>query len=64
MGVSSQHHALAALYTWGNNPRVPTGQEAGWASEPVWMHRLEEKSSASVRDQTPVGQSVVRNYTD
>jgi hypothetical protein len=23
---------------------IPTGQEAGWASEPVWTQRLEEKS--------------------
>jgi hypothetical protein len=23
---------------------VPIGQEAGWASEPVWTQRLEEKS--------------------
>jgi hypothetical protein len=39
MGVSGQHHALAMLY-----PRERL----------VWMQRLEEKSSASVGDQTPV----------
>jgi hypothetical protein len=25
---------------------MPTVQEAGWASEPVWTQRLEEKSLA------------------
>jgi hypothetical protein len=35
-------------------PPVPIGQEAGWAPEPVWTQRLEEKSSASVGDRTPV----------
>jgi hypothetical protein len=47
----------------GKGPPVPIGQEAGWASEPVWMQRLKEKSSASVGDRTPVVQSVVRHYT-
>jgi hypothetical protein len=44
MRVSDQRHALAALYPWGKDPPVPFGQEAGWAPEPVWTHRLEEKS--------------------
>jgi hypothetical protein len=48
----------------GKGPPVPTVQEAEWAPEPVWMQRLEKKSSASVRDWTPVIQSVVRYYTD
>jgi hypothetical protein len=64
MGVSGQCHAPAALYPGGKGPPVPTGQEAGWAPEPVWKQRLEEKSSASVGDRTPVVQSVVINYTD
>jgi hypothetical protein len=64
MGVSDQHHALAALYPQRKDPPVPIVQEAGWAREPVWMQRLEEKSFASVRDQTPVVQSVVRHHTD
>jgi hypothetical protein len=64
MGVSGQRHALAALYPPGKGPPVPIEQEAGWAPEPVWMQRLEEKSSASVGDWTPVVQSVVRHYTD
>jgi hypothetical protein len=29
----------------GKGPRVPTGQEAGWALEPVWTQRLKEESS-------------------
>jgi hypothetical protein len=45
-------------------PPVPIGQEAGWAPEPVWTQRLQEKSSASVGDRTLVVQSVVRHYTD
>jgi hypothetical protein len=69
MGVSGQRHAPAALYPRGKDPRypgtpVPIGQEAGWASEPVWTQGLEEKSSASVGDRTPIVQPVVRHYTD
>jgi hypothetical protein len=63
MGVSGQHHAPAALYLGEGSP-VPIVQEAGWAPEPVWTQRLEEKSSASVGDQTPVVQFVVRHNTD
>jgi hypothetical protein len=37
----------------GKEPLEPTVQKAGWAPEPVWMQRLEEKFSAPVRDQTP-----------
>jgi hypothetical protein len=48
----------------GKGPPVPIGQEAGWAPELVWTQRLEENSSASVRDQTPVIQSVVSHCTD
>jgi hypothetical protein len=48
----------------GKGPPVPIVQEAGWAPEPVWTQRLEEKSSASVGDRIPVVQSVVRHYTD
>jgi hypothetical protein len=43
---------------------VPIGQEAGWAAEPVWTQKLEEKSSAPVGDRTPVVQFIVRHYTD
>jgi hypothetical protein len=64
MGVSGQHHAPAALYPRGERTPVPIGQEAGWAPEPVWTQRLEEKSSASVGNRTPVVQPVVRHCTD
>jgi hypothetical protein len=64
MGVSGQHHAPAALYLPGKGPPVPIVQEAGWTPEPVWTQKLEEKSSASVGDRTPVVQFVVRHCTD
>jgi hypothetical protein len=32
----------------------PPVEEAGWAPEPVWTQRLEEKSFASVEDQTSI----------
>jgi hypothetical protein len=35
-------------------PPVPIGQEAGWAPEPVWTQRLEEKSFAPAGDWTPI----------
>jgi hypothetical protein len=63
MGVSGQHHAPAALYPRGKDPPVPIVQEAGWAPEPVWTQRLEEKSFAPAGDQTPIVQPVVRHYT-
>jgi hypothetical protein len=63
MGVSGQRHTLAALYPPRKGPPVPIVQEAGWVSKPVWTQGLEEKSSASVGDRTPVVQSVVRHYT-
>jgi hypothetical protein len=47
----------------GRGHTVSTGQEAGWASELVWRHKLEEKSFASAGDRTHVVQSVVRHYT-
>jgi hypothetical protein len=58
--ASRPGHALPP----GKGPLVPTGQEAGWASEPVWTQRLEEKSSAYVGYRSPVVQSVVNHYTD
>jgi hypothetical protein len=44
MGVTGQRHAPAALYPRGKRPQVPIEQEAGWAPEPIWTQRLEEKS--------------------
>jgi hypothetical protein len=64
MGVSGQRHAPAALYPRGKKP-PGTLWIGGWVGpEPVWTQRLEEKSSASVGDRTPVSQSVVKQYTD
>jgi hypothetical protein len=37
----------------GKRPPVPIGQEAGWALEPVWTQRIDEKSSASVLSEFP-----------
>jgi hypothetical protein len=53
-----------ALPPGERTPPVPTGQEAGWAPEPVWTQRLEKESFASDRDGTPVVQSAVRQYND
>jgi hypothetical protein len=36
----------------GKGSPVPIVQEAGWAPEPVWTQRLEEKSLAPIGDQT------------
>jgi hypothetical protein len=50
-------------FTLGEGPPVPIGQEAGWAPEPVWTQRLEEKSFSSGGGRIPVVQSVVRQFT-
>jgi hypothetical protein len=42
-GVSGQRHAPTALCLRERTP-VPIVQEAGWAPEPVWTQRIEEKS--------------------
>jgi hypothetical protein len=63
MGVSGQLHAPAALYPQERTPGTHR-QEAGWAPELIWTQRLEEKSSVSVRDRTPVVQSVVSHFSD
>jgi hypothetical protein len=57
MGVSGQHHAPATLLPPGKGTQVPIVQEAGWAPEPVWTQRLEEKSFAPARDRTPIARS-------
>jgi hypothetical protein len=48
----------------GKEPPVPIVQGPGWAPEPVWTQRLEEKSSACVGDRTPAVQSVDSHCTD
>jgi hypothetical protein len=63
MGVSGQRHAPASLYPRERTPGTIV-QEAGWASEPVWTQRLEEKSFAPAGDRTPIAPSVVRHCTD
>jgi hypothetical protein len=66
MGVSGQRHAPAALYPRVKDPPVPIVQEAGWAPEPVWTQRLEEKSFRLCRGSNPdrpVVQPVARRYT-
>jgi hypothetical protein len=56
-----QYHAPAALLPSGKGPPVPIGQEAvgprGWAPEPVWTQRLEEKSFAPAGNRTPIARS-------
>jgi hypothetical protein len=47
--VSGQLHAPAVFYRRESTP-VPTGQEAGWASELVWTQRVKEESFASAED--------------
>jgi hypothetical protein len=64
MGVSGQHHTLAALYPRGKNPWYPldgrlTGPRASLDAE-----TRKKKSSASVRDWTPFVQSVVSHFSD
>jgi hypothetical protein len=44
--VSRPGHALPL----GKGPLVPIGQEAGWAPELVWTHRIEEKSFSPAGD--------------
>jgi hypothetical protein len=41
----------------GKGPPVPIVQEAGWASDPAWTQRLEEKSFAPAGDQTSIALS-------
>jgi hypothetical protein len=41
----------------GERTPVPIVQEAGWASEPVWTQRLEEKSFAPAGDRTSIALS-------
>jgi hypothetical protein len=51
----------------GKGPPLPIVQEAGWAPEPVWTQRLQEKSFRLCRESNldhPVVQPVVRHYTD
>jgi hypothetical protein len=51
--ASRPGHALPP----GKGPPVPIVQEAGWATEPVWTQRLEEKSFASAGYRTSIARS-------
>jgi hypothetical protein len=51
--VSRPDYALAS----GKGPPEPVVQEAGWAPEPVWTQRLEEKSFAPAGDRTSTARS-------
>jgi hypothetical protein len=63
--VSGHGHAPAAVYPRKRTPPpVAIGEEAVLTSDVIWTQRLEEIIFASVGDQTPVVQSVVRDYTD
>jgi hypothetical protein len=62
MGVSGQRHAPTAPCP-GKGPPVPIVQETGWASEPVWTHRLEEKSFAPAGDRTAIAGRPVCSQT-
>jgi hypothetical protein len=55
--IQESCHAPAALLPPGNGPPVPIIQEAGWASEPVWTQRIEEKSFAPAGDRTLIARS-------
>jgi hypothetical protein len=56
-GVSGQRHAPASLLPPGKGPPIPIVQEVGWATEPVWTQRLEEKSFAAAGDRTLIARS-------
>jgi hypothetical protein len=47
--VSRPGRALAP----GKGPPVPIVQETGWAPEPVWTQRLNEKTVTYAEDRTP-----------
>jgi hypothetical protein len=47
----------SALYPRRKDTLVPIVHEAGWAPEPVWTQRLEEKFFASAGDRTPIARS-------
>jgi hypothetical protein len=62
MGVSGQCHAPAVLYPRGKDPWYPLDRRLDGLQSRSG-HGLEKKSSAPVGDQTPIVQSVVRQYT-
>jgi hypothetical protein len=59
MGVGGQHYA-PATFTPGKDP-VPIVQEAGWASEPVWIG-AENLAPIGIRSPNLLARS--ESYTD
>jgi hypothetical protein len=62
MEVSCKLHAPAALPP-EKEPLVPTGQEAEWASEPVWTQWRGENSQYLPGLEPPTIQPVAQRYT-
>jgi hypothetical protein len=62
MEASGQLHAPAALPP-GKAPPIPTGYEAWWAPESVWMLWRRDKS-CTARNRTQVVQLIVHRCTD
>jgi hypothetical protein len=56
-GILLLIHELGTSFSPGEGAPVPTGQEAGWAPEPVWTQTIEEKSFAPAGDRTPIARS-------
>jgi hypothetical protein len=50
--MSGQRHGRAR-FSPGKEPPVPIVQKAGWAPEPVWTQRLEEKSLSPLPEIEP-----------
>jgi hypothetical protein len=58
---------LGRVLAPGKGPLVPIVHEAGWAPEPVWTKRIQEKSFRLCRGSNlnrPVVQPVARLYID
>jgi hypothetical protein len=53
MGVSGQRNAPGRALAPGKRPPVPIVQEAGWAPEPLWTQKLEEKSFRLYQESNP-----------
>jgi hypothetical protein len=64
MGVERSASRPGRALAPGKGPPVPNVLEAGWAPEPVWTERLQEKPFAPAGDRTSIVQSVARHYTD
>jgi hypothetical protein len=62
MEASGQLHAHAALPP-RKESRVPSGQEAGWAPDPVWTLWSREKSLSPAGNQTRAVHPVAGCYT-